>query len=132
MAQSESFSRGGFSSGRGRESSGFGSSRGGGRGGSNNGRGGGFGQSNDNQESSGFPSRGGFGSRGSFGQSNEENSAFGSTRGRGGFNQNGGGGRTCYKCQGEGHMARECPNVDSAGGSLPSGYYLSEDGRRKE
>jgi superfamily II DNA/RNA helicase len=150
MAQSEGFSRGGFSSGRGgfnqptsndnqsnsgfasrgsfassrgsfgqstdnnQESSGIDSTRGGGRGGFNNGRG----QSNDNKENSGFSSRGGFGSRGSFGQSNEENSAFGSTRGRGGFNQNGGGGRTCYKCQGEGHMARECPNADSAGGGF--------------
>uniref|UniRef100_A0AC35GEW8 CCHC-type domain-containing protein n=1 Tax=Panagrolaimus sp. PS1159 TaxID=55785 RepID=A0AC35GEW8_9BILA len=104
------------------ESPGFGSTRSGGRRESNNERGGGFCQSNDNQGNSGFASRGGFG----------QSDASGSTRGRGGFNQNGGGGRNCFKCQGEGHTARECPNAESARGNTQAGTEGAQQTNRAD
>nr|AJW77403.1 vasa [Alitta virens] len=134
--QPQSFGKpGGLGGGGGfgnKSSGGFGGGGGGGFGAP--GEDGGFGSQNGGGSGSG--SRGGFGSRGGgFGSSDEprgggfgEKRGFGRGRGSafGGFQSKGSsGGGACYKCNEEGHMARECPNAGSSsgGGGKSGGCY---------
>lgn len=43
-------------------------------------------------------------------------------RGGPGGNRQQGGSRACFKCQQEGHFARECPNADTSGNDRRGGY----------